>query len=105
MRPGILTVVDCLGFKGIWTRHKPEDVLRDLKRLQEVVTGHERIGRQTVEASRIKISTRFLSDTFCIAVWFDDWSADVSHPDTDLAPLIGIAAKLTSNLIVCAAEE
>ena len=34
MYPGAIALIDALGFRGIWDRHEPDDVLIELKTMQ-----------------------------------------------------------------------
>ncbi len=37
MQKGAFALIDCLGFKGIWGRHPPQDVINKLVKINELI--------------------------------------------------------------------
>jgi len=77
--------LDALGFKGIWHRHSPEDVLTKLRELQ---VGSQRIiesfqnerGKMAMPSNTTPwLDIAFLSDTVVIAATVDGAAADVQN--------------------------
>lgn len=77
MKRGAIAFVDFLGFKGIWERHDPDQLLEKLEWLrQKVVEKHIELGKQYLDeqskagAPSTDIDVIFVSDTVCIACWY-----------------------------------
>lgn len=102
MRTGAIALIDILGFKGIWKKHDADEVLGKLKRLRRIGTQHEDEGREYLDeqhkagAAKYDLATRFLSDTICVACWFDD--GEVRGRSAECS-LIYIVAKMALNMI------
>lgn len=80
-------MIDALGFKGIHTRHEPEDVLKAMKASKVQI---EREFTRYVESNRILIkaemSLRYMSDSIIICLQFDKSSlADIGDTNAKFA--------------------
>lgn len=102
VRLGAIALIDILGFKGIWKRYDPDDVLKKLKRLREIGMLHEDQGREYLDeqhkagAAKYDLSTRFLSDAICVACWFDDGEVRGRSAECSLTYIV---AKMALNMI------
>ena len=77
MREGAFALVDCLGFKGIWTRHAPEDIVRKLTQIQEsiaeLVSPEEQKKRFTfLSYGSVEVKVKLLSDTAAISLQYEE---------------------------------
>jgi class 3 adenylate cyclase len=70
MQNGAVALIDALGFRGIWSRHDPQDVLTSLKQLKDVM--ESRIAKQFATQPAFQCSVAFLSDTIAISMSFDN---------------------------------
>lgn len=101
MRPGAIAFIDFLGSRGIWNRHDPVLILHSLKQLQDVVNQHNAIGMKYIYeehqsiAPHIKVEAIFISDTVCLACWYDFQE----EQEMTLCPLVYILGKVAANLI------
>jgi hypothetical protein len=65
MEAGAVAIIDALGFKGIWRRYDPDDVLKTLRHLKEGIEA--RIKAQFETQPWIHCEVAFLSDTIAIS--------------------------------------
>ncbi len=65
MQPGAVAIVDALGFKGIWRKHNPDDVIAQLKRASEKL--HQTLVEPFSDPKKgPTLAVEFLSDTIVI---------------------------------------
>ncbi len=101
MKKGAVAFVDFLGQKGIWEKHDSDVVLKNIKRLRDIVRQHQALGSKYLEeqfkagAPEIKIEAIFVSDTMCIVCWYE--SPD--DPKNKLCALVYILGKVVAELI------
>jgi hypothetical protein len=63
MYPGAIALIDALGFRGIWDRHEPDDVLIELKTMQGWI--NERIVVPAEPSLECRVG--YLSDTLAVS--------------------------------------
>lgn len=84
-------MMDALGFKGIWRRHAPADVIAKLRALEKatasVTSPMEADDSRTRGHHRLQVRTSVLSDTLVVGVAFDP----KTRGDRTLAPVPGHA--------------
>ena len=66
MKTGAVALIDALGFRGIWRRHNPDDVLAFLTNVKTWF--EERIKTQFERQPWMQCSTTFLSDTIAVSM-------------------------------------
>lgn len=67
MKVGAVALIDALGFKGIWRRHRPRDVLAKFHRLQDQAQRIHNARARRGEPFQVARHVQFLSDTIMIA--------------------------------------
>ena len=96
MGEGAVSLIDCLGYKGIWQKADPDTILNQLKTIQQksnlsLDAGIFQLQQQL--GYRIRVS--FLSDT--VAIGFDVPKAN-ALPDRDKGKLLHMAAQLAQKI-------
>jgi hypothetical protein len=84
MERGVLVMLDALGFKGIWKRSSPQDVVAKLEHLKSVVERTADFLGEPLGKMTPSVKVRFLSDTIVIGV--------SGHAEHDLSIAAHIAA-------------
>lgn len=69
MNTGAVALIDALGFRGIWGRHKPDDVLTALKATKDWM--ETRIDAQFSSQPGMHCHVAFLSDTIAVSMTLD----------------------------------
>jgi hypothetical protein len=69
MKTGAVALIDALGFRGIWNRHKPEDVMDGMKSVKNWF--ETRIKEQFASQPDFHCDVAFLSDTIAVSMDFD----------------------------------
>jgi hypothetical protein len=73
MEQGAFVLVDCLGFRGIWNRIDPRDLVAKLRLLEDAAT--KRIvpayGATKLSFGPVKFHLRLLSDTVALSVQYE----------------------------------
>lgn len=92
MNSGAIAILDALGFKGIWDRHRGgvEGVLDKLQRASRYETTLAPISRKL--APGLSEEVRFLSDTIAIGVGAPE---NGTAEDVGLAALVAVAARVS----------
>jgi hypothetical protein len=85
---GAVALIDALGFRGIWGRHKPTEVLTELKAMKEWVEG--RIQTQFSSQPWMQCAVAFLSDTIAISM-----ALDASTPNREAMSAIYLGDVIT----------
>ena len=70
MNTGAVALIDALGFRGIWERHNPDDVLAALRTLKDWMEA--RIQAQFSPQPWIQCHVAFLSDTIAVSMALDE---------------------------------
>jgi hypothetical protein len=70
MKTGAVALIDALGFRGIWERHMPDDVLAELKTMKDWLEA--RVQAQFSSQPWIQCEAAFLSDTIAISMTLDE---------------------------------
>lgn len=70
MYTGAIALIDALGFRRIWERHKPDDVLSALKAMKDRMEG--RIKAQFSSQPWMQCEVAFLSDTIAISMALEE---------------------------------
>jgi hypothetical protein len=78
MQTGAFALMDALGFKGIWQRHEPSEVLASLRQMSEGVNNVTKRFQ-----SRVSFRTAFLSDTIALGVTLDPIGRGRTSPHPD----------------------
>jgi hypothetical protein len=71
---GAVALIDALGFRGIWGRHKPDDVLTELKTMKDWM--ESRVKAQFSSQPWMQCQVAFLSDTIAISMALDESTQD-----------------------------
>jgi hypothetical protein len=66
LETGAVALIDALGFRGIWDRHPPEEVLSELKQMQSWM--EERVRFQFSSQPHMQCKVAFLSDTAAVSM-------------------------------------
>jgi hypothetical protein len=66
MQKGAVALIDALGFRGIWSRHRPEAVLSEMKSVKDWF--ESRISEQFKTQPDFNCGVAFLSDTIAISM-------------------------------------
>lgn len=69
MFSGAVAIIDALGFRGIWERHSPDDVLGTMKNLKNRL--EQRITTQFERQPWMQCEIAFLSDTIALSMSLD----------------------------------
>jgi len=93
MQKGAIALIDALGFRGIWQRHDPAEVLKFLEDLSGAVDA-ALAGGDPEAGPAFRFSAAFLSDTIAIGL-----ATDGSKPAGALLALAGVVR----NVMVLAA--
>lgn len=97
MREGALVLVDCLGFKGIWNRVDPEELIQKLTSIEgEALSAiATKYSAQLLSFGPIRFHLRLLSDTVVLSLQYEEAAyAKGGEPD-----------ELQKNLLVSVACE
>jgi hypothetical protein len=70
MKTGAVALIDALGFRGIWGRHKPDDVLTALRNTKDWFEA--RIKEQFTSQPWMQCEVAFLSDTIAVSMALAD---------------------------------
>jgi hypothetical protein len=70
MKTGAVALIDALGFRGIWERHVPDDVLAELNTMKDWL--ETRVKAQFCLQPWIQCEAAFLSDTIAISMALDE---------------------------------
>lgn len=70
LRSGAVALIDALGFRGIWSRHTPQDVLTSLKNMKAAI--EDRIVKQFATQPAFNCEVAFLSDTIAVSLTLDE---------------------------------
>jgi hypothetical protein len=70
MKTGAVALIDALGFRGIWGRHVPDDVLTELKTMKDWLEA--RVKAQFSLQPWMYCEAAFLSDTVAISMALDE---------------------------------
>src|ERR1700687_1740403 len=70
MKTGAVALIDALGFRGIWERHVPDDVLAELNTMKDWL--ETRVKAQFCSQPWIQCEAAFLSDTIAISMALDE---------------------------------
>lgn len=74
LREGAVALIDALGFRGIWGRHDPHEVLTFLKALKDRI--EERVTIQFATQPWMQCQIAFLSDTIAVSMMLDSATPD-----------------------------
>lgn len=74
MNTGAVALIDALGFRGIWGRHKADDVLTELKTMKDWMEG--RVKNQFSSQPWMQCQVAFLSDTIAVSMALDESTKD-----------------------------
>jgi hypothetical protein len=69
MKTGAVALIDALGFRGIWNRHQPDDVMGEMKSVKNWF--ETRIKEQFSSQPDFHCDVAFLSDTIAVSMDFD----------------------------------
>jgi len=69
MKTGAVALIDALGFRGIWSRHRPDAIMEQMKSVQSWF--ETRIKEQFATQPDFHCDVAFLSDTIAISMTFD----------------------------------
>lgn len=69
MQKGAVALIDALGFRGIWSRHTPDEVLSEMKSVKNWF--EERIKEQFATQPDFHCNVAFLSDTIAVSMAYD----------------------------------
>jgi hypothetical protein len=84
MKDGALVLVDCLGFRGIWSRVNPEELIGRLKsvELQAAARVVPKYSSSMLSFGPVRFHLRLLSDTVVLSIQYEpDAYADGAEPD------------------------
>lgn len=70
MNTGAVALIDALGFRGIWGRHKPDDVLAALRSMKDWM--ESRVQNQFSSQPSMHCDVAFLSDTIALSMSLDE---------------------------------
>lgn len=92
---GAVALVDCLGFKGIWSRYSPQDLLAQMKLLRRETLQFRGAGNVVIGTHRyLRNEIRFMSDTVVITSRIaNNWNVPVA-PYASVYRVSQIAAHL-----------
>jgi hypothetical protein len=74
MKNGAVALIDALGFRGIWGRYNPDEVLAELKSMKDWMEG--RVREQFSSQPWMQCDIAFLSDTIALAMALDPSTAN-----------------------------
>lgn len=74
MNTGAVALIDALGFRGIWGRHKPDEVLTELKTTKDWM--ESRVNAQFSSQPWMQCQVAFLSDTVALSMALDESTKD-----------------------------
>jgi len=69
LQKGAVALIDALGFRGIWSRHTPDDVLEEMKSVKNWF--ETRIKEQFASQPDFHCDVAFLSDTIAVSMAID----------------------------------
>lgn len=74
MKEGAFALIDCLGFKGIWNRANPTQVIDKLLKIEEVVSKEIVALKMPFDDKYgpVSVNVRLLSDTVAISLQYED---------------------------------
>jgi len=84
MNTGAVALIDAMGFRGIWERHKPEEVLRTLKDTKEWF--ESRVREQFSSQPWMRCEVAFVSDAIAISM-----SLNESTPNREAMSVVYLA--------------
>ncbi len=79
MEKGAFAILDCLGFKGIWNRFDPQEILGKLLKAEEAVQKAclpINLGFPSIDEKAIILEARLLSDTLVLSARFRESNND-----------------------------
>jgi hypothetical protein len=102
MREGALILVDCLGFKGIWNRVDPEQLIRKLTSIEDEALSAiaTKYSASLLSFGPIRFHLRLLSDTVVLSLQYEE-SAYTNGADPDERQknlLVSVACECASAL-------
>jgi hypothetical protein len=105
MKHGAVAIVDALGFKGIWQRHPPDQVLDAMRRLRNYARGAERNLLIPVKDKRVRRKLMLLSDTLVIMCHIDSEGSEPEVIRVANALCAHVVATITAYAISLAAND
>ncbi len=82
MEKGAFAILDCLGFKGIWNRFDPQEILAKLIETDEVVQKAclpISLRFPSIDENAIVVDARLLSDTLVLSVKFRESNSNIEE--------------------------
>jgi hypothetical protein len=70
MRTGAVALIDALGFRGIWARQNPQDVLTTFQSMKTWM--EERVRDQFASQPHMQCEIAFLSDTIVVSMSLEE---------------------------------